>query len=261
MKIKRNKIFAVLIFLVALAIILIGQYTYAHQKCTYIDIYLPQKNLKLISENQIREYIYQHISQNIINQKFKNINLEKIQNGLLNNPFIQKAIVERKPNGYIHITVYQRFPIAKLFINNKPACFIDSNGYLMPYKNIPIWTVIINGNIPNKLPKHITSSTNILKYYDSTSTVFKAFTVANYLNSSKLWKKFFPQIYIDNNNNILLEPIIGKFVVLINSTSKIEKKFRNLHYFLKSMNKIGWNNYSIINISYPNQIICKKIPK
>ena len=79
------------------------------------------------------------------------------------------------------------------------------------------------------------------------------------LNSDSFWSAQIDQIYVDNNDDIDLIPRVGNQQIHLGSTEDYEAKFRNLEAFYdKVLPEVGWNKYSVINLEYKDQIVCKR---
>jgi cell division protein FtsQ len=85
------------------------------------------------------------------------------------------------------------------------------------------------------------------------------FYLVQYINDNSFWSAQIDQIYVDNNDQIDLIPRVGNQVIHIGTTENIEGKLRSLSAFYdKVLPEVGWNKYSVINLEYKDQIVCKK---
>ena len=56
-----------------------------------------------------------------------------------------------------------------------------------------------------------------------------------------------------------LIPKVGKHKIIIGNVENIEQKLYNLKlFYINGLNQKGWENYSVINLKYQNQIVCTK---
>ncbi|MCC7233328.1 MAG: cell division protein FtsQ, partial [Bacteroidia bacterium] len=87
----------------------------------------------------------------------------------------------------------------------------------------------------------------------------RVFRVADFLQNHPFWEAQIEQIYVNEKGELELIPRVGSHSVLIGEGKDLEKKFENLFLFYKEgLNKTGWNQYSIINLKYENQVVCTK---
>jgi cell division protein FtsQ len=56
-----------------------------------------------------------------------------------------------------------------------------------------------------------------------------------------------------------LIPRAGDFRIVLGTLDDYEKKLRKFSVFVeKGLNVVGWNRYSVINLSYDKQVVCTK---
>ncbi len=239
-------------------IILIGHSKYRNQTCEKIYIQILNPNIKFITQKQALDYLNKHFKERIIGQKMQKINFPEIEKILLQNPYIKDVKAQYYSDNTVLIKILQYKPVLKIYSSDENF-YIDEDGTIFPEKQgYAYYTIIANGKI--QIPKNVIhQKINInqleKKYY---SSIYPLYTVAKYINSDNFWKKFFSQIYLKDEKTIILIPRIGDFVIILGDAMNLQEKFRNLRAFLANMDKIGWNKYSAINLSYKNQIVCTK---
>jgi len=85
------------------------------------------------------------------------------------------------------------------------------------------------------------------------------YSLVNYINDDNFWSAQIDQIWVDNNDEIDLIPRVGNQLVHLGSAANFVGKLRNLHAFYdKVLPEVGWNKYSLINLEFKDQIVCKK---
>ena len=61
------------------------------------------------------------------------------------------------------------------------------------------------------------------------------------------------------SGNVELIPLVGEHIIYLGSPTNIQNKLdRMKKFYTEGLNKAGWNKYSMVNLEYDNQIICKK---
>jgi cell division protein FtsQ len=64
---------------------------------------------------------------------------------------------------------------------------------------------------------------------------------------------------VNEHQELELIPRVGNHRVLLGDTIDLQDKFRRLMIFYKEgLSKTGWNNYSVINLKFRNQVVCTK---
>ena len=67
------------------------------------------------------------------------------------------------------------------------------------------------------------------------------------------------QVYINSEKDVDLVTRVGNHTVKMGSLEGYENKLNKLYAFYKNALPLeGWNKYSVINLKYGNQVICKK---
>ncbi len=240
------------------AIILIGHNKYHNQTCEKINIQILNPNIKFITQKEAINYLHTHFKEKIIGQKMQKIDFPGIEKILLQNPYVKDAEAQYYSDNTVLIKILQYKPVLKIYTSGANF-YIDQDGTIFPEKpGYAYYTIIANGKI--KIPKDfIRQKININQLEKKRySSIYSLYTVAKYINSDNFWKKFFSQIYLKDEKTIILIPRIGDFVIILGDAMNLQEKFRNLRAFLDNMDKIGWDKYSAINLSYKNQIVCTK---
>jgi cell division protein FtsQ len=96
--------------------------------------------------------------------------------------------------------------------------------------------------------------TNIKK-----SVLKDIFPFMNYINGDSFWSAQIDQVYVDGNDEIDLIPRVGNHIVHLGTFENFRGKLRNLQAFYEDvLPQVGWNKYSIINLEFKDQVVCKK---
>ena len=174
-------------------------------------------------------------------KKMSYIDSRKIENTLLQNPFIEKAECYKTPGGKINITILQRLPTIRIISINGDSYYLDHQGKIMPGRNYAASLVIATGYINKKYAIHHLSK------------------IGRILQEDKFWNYQLEQVYVLKTGEIELVPRVGDQIIFIGKPTQLKDKFKRLKLFYKyGLSKIGWNKYSRIDAQYSNQIICTK---
>jgi cell division protein FtsQ len=68
------------------------------------------------------------------------------------------------------------------------------------------------------------------------------------------------QVYITEDKKFELIPRVGNHIIVLGDISDLDEKLNKLQIFYHDgLNRTGsWNDYSIIDLQYKNQIVCTK---
>lgn len=223
----------------------------------------------------------------LANQNINNIDLARLEQNLKNKPSIAKANVYRTIGGRVEIEIEEREPIVRIFNDNGISFYLDGGGSLMPLSNqYSARVMIVNGNVnipystvnqledlENKISKMFRRSNtsavqnteliNKLRLDQQTlpgADLLKGvFELAKFIHTNDFWKAQISQVHIQDENNIELIPRVGNHVILLGDASQIEEKFQKLFtFYQQGLSKTGWNEYSVINLKFKNQVVCTK---
>lgn len=218
---------------------------------------------KFITESDVTQVLDRE-NIKLVGSLMDSVDIHYIENLLiLNNKSIRRAEVYRTVYGEIGVSVEQRKPIMRIINPNGDSYYIDVNGQVMPLsKKYTAHVIIVNGNINEPYMDHV--GENLLraqiKADKSTGELLPdLFKLVQFINSDKLWKAQFEQIYINAKNEIELVPRIGNHTIIFGSVDDMHEKFENLEAFYEQgLSRYGWNKYKSINLKFKNQIVCTK---
>ena len=85
------------------------------------------------------------------------------------------------------------------------------------------------------------------------------FKVAEFIRTDPLWHAQIEQLYVNKELEIELIPRVGNHRIVVGDATDLKKKLDKLKIFYKKgLSKTGWNEYSVINLKFANQVVCKK---
>jgi len=85
------------------------------------------------------------------------------------------------------------------------------------------------------------------------------FELAHYINGDRFWKAQIQQIFVNEDGEFELIPLVGAHVIVFGAFDKPDVKFSNLETFYRNgLSVKGWNTYDVINLKYEGQVIATK---
>jgi len=171
---------------------------------------------------------------------------------------LKKAEVYMSIDGIVHVYVEQRNPIMRVMPGDGGDYFVDEEGVVMRRRNLYNPRLhIIEGNV--NISTAMLNGVSVLDTSIKHSILKDIYPLVNYINDDKFWSAQIDQIYVDGNDEIDLIPRAGNQVIHIGTTDNYEGKLRNLEAFYdKVLPEVGWNKYSVINLEFKDQIVCKR---
>ena len=171
----------------------------------------------------------------------ENVNTRKIEETLMQNPFVEHAQCYKTQTGRVHITLSQRMPVIRVKADNGEDYYVDEHGEMMPYTHYANEIVVATGAITKKYAQKSLAR------------------VGNFLVANPLWRSQVEQINVLADGTIEMVPRVGDHIVYLGKPFDLEQKFTRLEKFYRyGLSEAGWNKYSYISLEFRNQIICKK---
>ena len=232
--------------------------------CKSLDIKVNQDDgLYFLDKIDIAQLIKDR-GDSIIGQPKSTVNIPELENILNSHADIANAEVSMSIDGEVKINVKQRKPVIRIINKNGDSYYLDDEGKLMPLSDKYTAKVLIaNGNILEpfatryKYSVATISKDSVLK---ATSMLGQLFAMANYINADEFWKSQVQQIYINDEKDMEIVPMVGNQKIIFGDTTAMDEKFKKLlTFYQQGLNTTGWwNKYSTINLKFKNQIVCTK---
>lgn len=200
----------------------------------------------------------------IVNQPKSTINVTDIEHMLNSHPAIANAEVSLSIDGVLKVDVLQRKPILRIITKNDDSYYIDDAGKLMPLSDKYTARVLVaSGNIDEPFSTNYMYSMEDIAtdtVLNSKSILNDLFDIAMYIQTDEFWKSQIQQLYVSEEKEIEMVPLVGNQKIIFGDATDIELKFKKLYTFYhQGLNTTGWwDKYSIINLKFKNQIVCTK---
>ena len=160
--------------------------------------------------------------------------------------------------GKLMIWTEQRRPIMRVMPEEGGDYFVDNEGVVIRRRNSYNPRLHIVVGYINITPAML-NGVSVLDTAIKNSTLRDAYHLVNHISNDSFWSAQIDQIYVDRSGGIELIPRIGNHIIRLGSIEDLEDKFINLEAFYKNvLPEVGWNKYSVINLEFKNQIVCRK---
>ncbi len=198
----------------------------------------------------------------LVGKPIDKINVNFLEDFFRINPLIKEANVYRTLNGTLNVSITQRNPIVRVINSRRESFYIDQEGSVMPLSTkYAAHVLVASGDITlsySKLKAAQNKDTSARSVHNSSQLFLDLFQLASYIYHDKFWNAQIEQIYV-NKGDFELVPRVGTHLIEFGGIEDYEKKFRNLKaLYEQGLPRVGWNNYSKINLKYNNQVICTK---
>jgi cell division protein FtsQ len=194
----------------------------------------------------------------ILGKPVRDVPIPEIENRINSLRELKVAEVYLTIDGIVHVYVDQRNPVMRVMPDNGGDYFIDEDGVVVRRRNLYNPRLhIVGGNI--NISSAMLNGVSVLDTSIKNSILKDIYKLVNYINDDKFWSAQIDQIYVDGNDEIDLVPRVGNQLVHLGTVENYEGKLRNLEAFYdKVLPEVGWNKYSLINLEFKDQIVCKR---
>ena len=210
------------------------------KKCENIHLSVTDyDDFKFISDNDVRLQL-QNSGVYPVGKLHSDIDLTEMEVSLLKLSMIKSVKCYFATNGDVNVAVTQRVPVFRVMEEGR-SYYIDNERKRMSTSiKFSAYVPVVTGNVNFEF-----ATTNL---YD--------FIV--YLQSESRWRSAFTQIYVYPDNKVELVPRVGDFIIKMGSLDRYEAKLGKLEKFLKILPKYhSWDKYSVINLEFRDQVVCR----
>jgi len=219
--------------------------------CKAVDITIHGvSNNFFVDKKDILNAIAVSESANPIGKATGSFNLKKLETELEKNVWIQSAELFFDNNEVLKVVVQEREPIARVFSVTGTTFYIDNDLTMLPLSDkfsarLPVFT-----GFP--------SDKKVLSKADS-SLLGDVKTISLALQKDSFSMAMVEQVDITAQRMFEMIPKIGNQLIVFGDATDVDAKLQKLKLFYKEiMVKAGWNNYSVINVQYKNQVVAKR---
>ena len=174
----------------------------------------------------------------------QDIKLDKIRSVIEKNPYILSARCYVSKANRMYIDIEERQPMFRVV--NFENYFVDNRRVMLENPiAIPTYLPVVSGAFTKTFAQN------------------ELFDFVAYIQADEFLSKLIQQIYVSQNLNIELITALGNQVIKvgrIDKNSGFEARLRRLKsfYLSKTLNHIGWDKYTAIDLRFEKQIVCKR---
>ena len=203
-------------------------------------------NNYFINADDIRKLLKTGAGAELKGKKIKEIDLKKLEQLLKGNVWISKAELWFDSRNVLHVEVYEREPIARIFTTAGNSFYIDSTEKKLPLSDrLSARVTVFTGFIDKK----VYSGKDSLLLHDVKN-------IATYIRNDPFWISQVAQVDITAEKNFEMSPVVGNHLIKLGNGKDLEKKFNRLMIFYKQvLAQKGFDSYSTIDVQYSGQVV------
>ncbi len=219
--------------------------------CKEIKINIQGADINLfVDETDILNSIKAVEQGNPVGKPIGSFNLKKLETALEKNIWVKAAELFFDNNEVLRVNVQEREPVARVFTAGGNTFYIDEELAMLPLSEkfsarLPVFT-----GFP--------SDTKVLSKIDS-NLLREIKDISLAIQKDSFCMALIDQVDITAARQFDMMPKIGNQLIRFGDGTDVDEKLIKLQLFYKEvMGKAGWNEYSVINVQYKNQVVAKK---
>ena len=193
--------------------------------------------------------------------KFSEINFAEIERLVSENVYVEETEAYGDFRGNVFVKIKQRAPMLRVMTEDSASFYLDRQMKVMPLCDYYTADVmVLSGHLRSDCFYSSDSVDNYNVNTDKNSlNIDDICNFVNYLQADELWCNQIAQVYVTASNEVELVPRVGNHIVLLGGLDSYEKKMNKLEaMYNKGFDITGWNIYSVINLKFKDQVICKR---
>ncbi|SFD13054.1 cell division protein FtsQ [Chitinophaga sp. CF118] len=203
-----------------------------------------------IEEKDIKALIANDRALNPVGMSVSSINIANLEKIVSRDPWVKNAEIFIDNQRKLNIKVTQREPVARVFTTLGSSFYFDKDGDRIPVSSRYAARVPVFTDFP-------TDAINLQKA--DSALAAEVIEMGSFIIADPFWLAQVDQVQITSKREFELIPKLGDHVIAFGDGTDIEKKFNKLLAFYKEgLSKVGWNNYSRINVAYENEVVCTR---
>jgi len=261
---KGKKILAMLLVIILLiTIVVVANIFIRNQKIERVDINISYgKSDTIITVGALTKDLTAKFG-DFKNRERKNIEGKDVEEFLMKNQYLEDVQVFQNLKGILKIEIKQSEPLVRIHTIRNQEYYIDKRGKFIEIMGSDITDVVVaNGfiDINSKiLDKRVVDTIKIQDKKGFERSLSNIYKIAQKLQNDSILNYQIDQIYLNKDGSYELIPKIGNYLIRINENEDLEAQFTKLSYLYKEgFSKIGWDNYSVVDLRFRNQVVCTK---
>jgi cell division protein FtsQ len=178
----------------------------------------------------------------LANHNVGDVSCDVLEQDLSRNPFVENVDVFVSGNAKLTARITERTPVMRV-ITDSESFYLDSKGARMPVSSF------------------YTARVHVLTGPMAANHAGDVLQLTELLRDDEFMNAFIDQLHYVSKHEIMLIPKVGGARISFGGPDRIQEKFDFIKAFYSEVvAETGWEKYSIIDVRFRNQIICKKIP-
>lgn len=193
--------------------------------------------------------------------KYSEIDFAGIEMLINENVYVEETQAYGDFKGNVFVKIRQRDPMLRVVTEDTASFYLDRDKKVMPLCDyFSADMLVLSGHLRSDCFYSSDSVDNYNVNHDKNSlNINDICDFVNYLQSDELWRNQITQVYVNGSNELELVPRVGNHIILLGGLDDYETKMDKLEaMYSEGFDITGWNAYSVVNLKFKNQVICKR---
>lgn len=224
-------------------------------KCTGLNVVIADSSMnRFVSKADVKKFLDKEYGE-YVGMLLDSIDLAKVEKIIDGRSAVNKSEAYTTRDGMLNVKVTQRTPVVR-FQKSDGGFYADAEGFLFPLQSSYASRVqVIDGDIPLKANSGYKGEITDEK---ERAWLGKVIDLVNYMENSRTWKDKIVQITVCDGGELIMVPREGTERFHFGQPDEIQEKFRKMEkYYTAVVPAKGENEYSVVNLEYDGQIVCR----
>lgn len=220
--------------------------------CARVEITIEGKsNLKMVTADEISASLWPEGSGiQPVGKKIPDFNLFDLEQQIEKNPWVADADVFFDHHRVMHIKVFQRTPVARLFLPDGASVYLDARFRTLPLKTTDVLKLPVFTNF-TLLKRPLSAS--------DSATMARIVGLSNYIMADEFWMAQIETVHIQYDGSFELTMQLGDETVLLGKRGDWDNLLPKLKLtYEKFAHDQLWGKYRQIDLQFKDQVICRK---
>ncbi|MEO6071328.1 MAG: cell division protein FtsQ/DivIB [Chitinophagaceae bacterium] len=219
-----------------------------HHYCRQVSVTI-KGDKTYIDKGDIVKVLSSEAKGSLIHKPVTQFDLSQLEKKLESQAWIRDAELYFDSKDVLHVFVWEREPIARVFTTSGSTFYLDSSGKRLPLLNkvsarVPVITNFIAA-------KRLNAADSVL--------LNEVKELLQFITADDFWKVQIAQIDITPAHNFELIPVVGNHLIKLGTADNYKEKLQRLFVFYQQvLSKTGFDKYSVIDLRYDGQVVASQ---
>lgn len=218
----------------------------SHLQRVSIKIKTRDDNKYLITKKEVRRLLANELGFDLSIAKVSQLNLDRLEQRLEDDDRVNRAEIFVDKHNRMTIGIIQNLPIVRVHVKGGEDYYLDADGSRVS-KTEGLRVPVVTGAVDKYRSDFKDRKESNLNY---------VLTLSKMLYEDDFLNGLVGQVEIDENNEIVLVPIMGRKKINLGSQDGLDEKIYKLkRYYEKGIKNIGIDRFDLLDLQYDGQIV------